>query len=117
MGIQAFEKLQQQKSAELAELHAKELEEQKERERLEAEEARKPKMFEGNLKKNASIIDAEVVSVIGNKVKLKLYALNQENNLREITHASLKVGMIVQVLVKMVAGNGKIVAIEFKNIK
>ena len=111
------EQLQQQKSVELAEQHAKALEEQKELERLQAEEARKPKMYEGNLKKNATIIDAEVISITGNKVKLKLFASNQENNFKEITHATLKVGMIVQVLVKMVAGNGKIVAIEFKNIK
>lgn len=79
-------------------------------------EASKPKIFEGNLKPGV-IIDAEVVRVTDNKVTLKLYALNQTNNEREIRYHGLTVGKILIVQVKNVAKNGFIVAVEFKGFK
>jgi CRISPR type III-A-associated RAMP protein Csm5 len=80
-------------------------------------EASKPKMFDGTLKAGSSIIDAEVESVIGNKAKLKLYAPNQQGNLREISYTGLSKGQTLEVLVKAIAKNGFIVAVEFKRFK
>jgi CRISPR/Cas system CSM-associated protein Csm5 (group 7 of RAMP superfamily) len=80
-------------------------------------EASKPKMFEGILKAGSSIIDAEVESVLGNKAKLKLYAPNQQGNLREISYTGLTKGQTLEVLVKAIAKNGFIVAVEFKRFK
>lgn len=88
-----------------------------ESDRLATEEAKKPKMFEGSLKAGSTIIDAEVESVVRNKAKLKLYAPNQSGNFREITYSGLSKGQTLQVLVKAVAKNGFIVAVEFKNFK
>lgn len=53
-----------------------------EADRIAAEEAKKPKMFEGSLKAGSTIIDAEVESVVGYKAKLKRYAPNQSGNFR-----------------------------------
>lgn len=79
-------------------------------------EAAKPKMYEGNIKAGI-IIDAEVIKVMGNKVTLKLYALNQENNPKDINYHGLTTGRVLRVFVKNVSKSGLIVAVEFKNFK
>ena len=99
---------------------AQRLEEERIRKEKEEElariEASKPKMFEGNLKPGV-IIDAEVIRVTGNKVTLKLYAPNQDNNPKDISYHGLTVGKILTVQVKNVAKSGFIVAVEFKGFK
>ncbi|MER0439751.1 type III-A CRISPR-associated RAMP protein Csm5 [Emticicia sp. W12TSBA100-4] len=89
-----------------------------EKERFAAEEASKPEMFEGKIKKG-DIIDAEVVKVEGGKTAtLKFYAAGQETNtFRKINYNGIQVGQIIQVQVNNIAGNGAIVAVEFKKFK
>lgn len=111
--VQKSKEQSEQKAIEAAIAEA----EQIEKERIVAEEARKPKMFEGILNPS-DIIDAEVVSVAGNKVKLKLYAPNQSGNIRDFTYSGLQIGQVLQVIVKAIAkSNGLIVALDFHKIK
>ena len=91
--------------------------ERKKEEDLAKIEAKKPKMFEGILKVS-DIIDAEVVGVIGNKAKLKLYAPNQSKNIRDFTYNGLLIGQTLQVIVKAIAkSNSFVVAIDFHKFK
>lgn len=118
-----IKRLKEEKDAlEQAEQQAKEAAiadaERLERERIEKEEAKKPKMFEGKVKKG-DIIDAEVTKVEGGKTAtLKFYATGQDSNdNRKINYNGIQVGQIIQVQVNNIAGNGFIVAVEFKKFK
>jgi hypothetical protein len=80
------------------------------------EEAKKPKLFEGKLKK-ASVIDAEVVNITGNVAKIKLYIPGHENHLVELRYAGLQIGQTLEVEVKDISKKGVVSAVGFKKIK
>jgi hypothetical protein len=84
--------------------------------RIAAEEAKKPKLFEGKLKR-ASVIDAEVVNITGNVAKIKLYIPGHENRLFELRYAGLQIGQTLEVEVKDISGKGVVLAVGFKKIK
>lgn len=75
-------------------------------------------MFVGKIKKG-DVIDAKVTKVEGGKTAtLKFYAAGQEsNNTRKVNYNGIKVGQIIQVQINSIAGNGFIVAVEFKKFK
>ena len=87
---------QQHKATELARLAAEAEAKRQEEERLKAEEARKPKLFEGKIKKG-SVVDAEVVAVNGSKVTLRLYVAGHDTDRPTITYNGLTVGRILVV--------------------
>lgn len=119
---QAKRQKEEQEAQVQANLRAKELEvaeaKQLELDRIALEKASKPEMFEGKIRKG-DIIDAEVVKVEGGKTAtLKFYAIGQETNTsRKINYNGIQVGEILQVQVNNIAGNGAIVAVEFKKFK
>ncbi len=60
----------------------------------------------------------QILSVSGNKVKLKLYTPDQSKNIEDFTYNGLQMGQILQVKVKAISNsNGLIVALDFHKIK
>jgi CRISPR-associated protein Csm5 len=109
------QQIQQQQAQAAAEARLK-AEQEAEAARIAAEEAKKPKLFEGKLKR-ASVIDAEVINITGNVAKIKLYVPDHENRLFELRYAGLQIGQTLEVEVKDISGKGIVLAVGFSKIK
>lgn len=110
LDFQKAQELSQQKAIEEAKAEAERLEKEEEEKQKE-----RTKVFEGKLKKG-SIINAEIIKVVGKVNTLKLYVANYDKVI-VLTYLGLEVGQVIEVSVKDISGKGIVMAVDFKGIK